>query len=68
MRCPVCRGEVEGATADYVARHLVDVHGLERFRAGRIAQRIVCWADYEVIQVCSDLDETVDSDRTVGWY
>ena len=47
MRCPVCRGKVEGETADFVANHLVAVHGMERFRAGRIAQRLGCWADYE---------------------
>ena len=68
MRCPVCRSKVEGATADFVANHLVAAHGMERFRAGRIAQRLGCWADYEVIEVCSNLGEVGGNNRTAGWH
>ena len=58
----------QSETADFVAKHLVSVHGLERFRAGRIAQRLGFWADYEVIEVCSNLGEVGGNHRTAGWH
>ena len=68
MRCPVCRGKMEAATADHVARHLVQAHGLTRSKAGALAQRAAYWADCEVIHVCSQLSEGTDKGTVEAWH
>ena len=46
---------MESVTDDCLARHLTDVHGLERLQAGRLAQRVGYWTDYDFILLCGDL-------------
>jgi hypothetical protein len=57
MKCPICSRKNEGPTDDGLARHLMEVHGMESLRAGCLAQRARHWAEYEVQLRCGDLVE-----------
>ena len=52
MKCPICGRNDETPTVDCLARHLADVHHMEKLRAGRLAQLARDWAEYEQPVAC----------------
>ena len=69
MECPICLKKIESDSIDLLSHHLCDDHSFELFDAGRVAQKVKYWREYDALEAIA-IQEGAASDTGdgAGWF